>query len=322
MYLVGIDGGATKTSCIIGDENGKVICSGTGKASNYQVVGVENTKSAVLSALNEAMNRIGISIKDIDYAVLGLAGADMECDFKVLNNICSEIFMDVPFRIVNDCWIGLRAGCDEYCGVVTICGTGTNSAGRNKNGQEVILRSMSYEMGNWGGGTELLRDALHYAFRSEECTGKRTMLEVEIPSMFNLSSMEQMANLIRTGKHDEEKMYEIPIKVFELAAKGDEVCQDMLIKMGREMGTFAAGVIKRLGIEREKFLVVLAGSVFKGKSPLLIDEYTTTVHRTAPHAKIQVSSREPVEGAYLLAVDYTVKDYITNDLGKLPQEII
>lgn len=304
MYLIGIDGGATKTSCIIGDENGKIISKGTGRASNYQVVGVEYTKASVLSALNEAMDKIDISIKDIGYAVLGLAGADMECDFKVLNNMCSEIFKDIPFKVVNDCWIGLRAGSDKNLGIVTVCGTGTNSAGRTKNGQEVILRSMSYEMGNWGGGTELLRDALHYAFRSEECTGRKTMLEVEIPRIFNLSNMEEVANLMRTEKNDEKKMYDIPIKVFELATKGDEVCQDMLIKMGREMGRFASGVIKRLGLENKEFEVVLVGSVFKGNNPLLIDEYTTTVHRTAPCANIQVSTKDPVEGAYLLAVDY------------------
>jgi N-acetylglucosamine kinase-like BadF-type ATPase len=304
MYLVGIDGGATKTSCIIGDENGKILSRGTGKASNYQVVGVKNTKASVLSALNEAMDKIDISIKDIDYAVLGLAGADMECDFKVLNNMCFEIFNEVLFKVVNDCWIGLRAGSDSNFGIVTVCGTGTNSAGRTKKGKEVILRSISYEMGNWGGGTELLRDALHYAFRSEECTGRKTMLEVEIPKMFNQSSMEQIASLLREEKHDEEKMYTIPIKVFELATRGDEVCQDMLIKMGREMGAYASGVIKRLELENEEFKVVLVGSVFKGKNPLLVDEYTTTVHKAAPYAKILVSPREPVEGAYLLAADY------------------
>ena len=304
MYLVGIDGGATKTSCIIGDENGKIISGETGRASNYQVVGVEYTKASILSALNGAMDKIGISIMDIDYAVLGLAGADMECDYKILNSMCCEIFNEVPFKVVNDCWIGLRAGSDKNFGIVTICGTGTNSAGRSRNGQEIILRSMSYEMGNWGGGTELLRDALHYAFRSEECTGRKTMLEVEIPKMFNLSDMEQIATLLRKEKNDEEKMYAIPIKVFELATKGDEVCQDMLIKMGREMGTFASGVIKRLRLGNKEFEVVLVGSVFKGRNPLLIDEYTTTVHKSAPYAKILVSSREPVEGAYLLAVDH------------------
>jgi N-acetylglucosamine kinase-like BadF-type ATPase len=303
MYLVGIDGGATKTSCVIGDEKGRILSNGRGSGSNYQVYGEEYARTSIVNALNEAMKKINISIDDIGYAVLGLAGADLEEDYKVLNRLCGIIFGNVPFRVTNDCWIGLRAGNDENWGLVTVCGTGTNSAGRTRQGREFILRSLSYEMGNWGGGVDILRDALHHAFRSEEETGPKTLLESEIPAMFNLETMEDMVGVIRSEKHNEEKILELPKKVFELASRGDRVCQDMLIKLGHEMGCFASGVIKKLGMENEEFLVVLGGSVFKGNNPLLIDEYTT-VHRTAPRAKIQVSSKEPVEGAYLLAVDY------------------
>jgi hypothetical protein len=51
------------------------------------------------------------------------------------------------------------------------------------------------------------------------------------------------------------------------------------------------------------FDVVLAGSVYKGEGPLLIDTITQTIHRVAPHAAIVRAALEPALGGVLLAYD-------------------
>jgi hypothetical protein len=52
-----------------------------------------------------------------------------------------------------------------------------------------------------------------------------------------------------------------------------------------------------------EFEVVLAGSVFKGVGPLLIDTITQEVHREAPKVAIVRARFEPVIGSVLLAYD-------------------
>lgn len=302
MFIAAIDGGATKTHCIIGDEKGTILSQGISSCSNYQIVGAEYAKSSILESLKNAASKIGISADMVDFVLLGLAGADMESDFVVLNKICSEI-LKIPFKIVNDCWIGLRAGVPENYGVVTVLGTGTNTAGRTRDGKEAILRSMSYELGNRGGGTDILRDALHFAFRSEEGTGPKTQLEAKLPQVLGYKNLSDMVEPVRKGNADPEKIYAVPPLVFSLASEGDRVCQDILINMGHTIGEMASGVIKKLGMEREELPVTLVGGLLKGSCPLLLDEYTTTVHRTAPYAHIEPAKLEPAEGAYLLALD-------------------
>ena len=94
--------------------------------------------------------------------------------------------------------------------------------------------------------------------------------------------------------------------VSDLAVAGDEVCQEILIATGRAQGQALAGLVRRLRIETMSFEVVLSGSVYQlGTSPLLIDEFATTLHRTAPLAKIALQSRQPAVGAYLLALEGT-----------------
>ncbi len=302
-YAAGIDGGASKTHCVIGDIYGNILSEGLSGGSNYQVSGEAMARASIEAALSQALKKLGIKAGDLKYTVLGLSGADMEIDFNILNNICGQFLTPGSFTIVNDTWIGLRAGIPENYGIVTVCGTGGACSGRNSKGLEVTLRNLSYEAGNRGGGSDIAQMALHYAFRSEEKTGRKTVLEDEIPGLFGLKSMDELIISMRTLQKEPSNIYKIPILVCELANKGDAVSQDILINIGHEIGEIAGGVIKRLEMEREVFKVTLIGSVFQSDCPLLMDEYRTTVHRTAPFARISVAQQKPVAGAYHLALE-------------------
>ncbi len=302
-YLAGIDGGGSKTHCAIGDSEGNILAQGASSGSNYQTVGEEAARLAINSALVSATDQLCISRDQLDYVVFGLAGADTERDFKVLNPMCESICGHNRFKVVNDTWIGLRAGTPEDWGIVTICGTGGACAGRNREGREVILRNLTYEAGNRGGGTEIVQKALHFAFRSEEGTGKKTRLEDEIPRLLERGSMEELVEMVYERIPHPKIIAELPALVGRLASGGDSVCQDILLETGHALGEIASGVIRRLGMEKEDFHVTLVGGVFKTENPLLVDEYTTTVHRAAPHARIGIAHKKPVVGAYDLALD-------------------
>ena len=135
MYLLGIDGGGTKTQCVIGDLNRNILSEGIGGASNYQTAGKDVAANSIQMSIDMALLKINIQLKDIQYAVLGLSGADGEMDFIVLNEICKRIFMEVPFKVYHDGWIALRAGSKEKWGIVSICGTGHGVAGITKEGR-------------------------------------------------------------------------------------------------------------------------------------------------------------------------------------------
>lgn len=303
MYIAGIDGGGSKTHCIIGDETGQILSQAYSSSSNYQVIGSEMAQKAIQEALRGAAAPLKLELSDLRYVHLGLAGADFEEDFTELGRICSEIFGDVPFGISNDCWLGLRLGSADRTGVAVVCGTSLNAAGRTPDGRECILRSQGYELGNWGGGADLTRSALHHAFRSEEATGPKTRLEAEIPEFFGYESLDAMVTPMITGQVEQGSLLSIPHIVFRLANEGDGVCQDLLIRMGRTMGEMAAGIIRRLELSDNPVNVYAIGGLVKGDNPLLMDEFRTTVHRTAPRAHIEAIDIPPAYGAYLLARD-------------------
>jgi N-acetylglucosamine kinase-like BadF-type ATPase len=52
-YLIGIDGGGTKTDCAIADLSGKIIRQSSGKPSNFLVIGVEEAVENLFALIEE-----------------------------------------------------------------------------------------------------------------------------------------------------------------------------------------------------------------------------------------------------------------------------
>ena len=127
------------------------------------------------------------------------------------------------------------------------------------------------------------------------------------------------------GWFDRQRLLKVVPLVFEAAYHGDEVAQDLLIRVGNEVGLAANTILRRLGLEDSDVEIVLAGGVFKGKGPLLVDTVRQVVHRVAPRARIITPEFEPVAGAIFLALEtlgIEVTDPIRNNVRvTLPKQL-
>lgn len=304
MYILGIDVGGSKTECALSDENGTVLSKGLGGPGNHQICGIERASLSMETAVSEALKSAGLGLKDITYAVFGISGADGPEDFKVLHSAVKNIMGETEYKIVNDAWLGLRAGTEDYVGVVSICGTGAGHVGRNRKGQELSLRNLYYETGNFGGGGDLYRKALHYAFRSQEGTWEKTRLEEVMPSIFGVEDLDGVCDILMYGEITKEQKYQIPISVFSLARQGDAVSKTLISQMGYEEGKYASAIIKRLDMCEDAVPTVLIGSLFRTGESILVDAYLEAVHEIAPRAFAVIPDVPPVMGAVGLALDF------------------
>lgn len=305
MFVAAFDGGGTKTRCLIGDTHGRILSDRLGGPSNHQACGPEETKRVLEELLETGLIEAGIQKSDLTYAHLGLAGADLPEDFDMLYGYLGPLFQDIPYKIVNDAWIIMRSGMKSTWGAVCICGTGSNAGAAHPDGRQFILRSLGYSLGNYGGGGDIANEALHHAFRADEWTGPKTLLQHRLPDLLGAKDMDDLVSQFYPDSNPatQKKLKQVPPLVFELASQGDSICQDILIRMGDILGQMTAGVIKRVEMETMDIPVVLGGSIFHGRNPLLIDAFTLALHRTAPKAKLHLPLLPPAAGAYLYALD-------------------
>lgn len=307
-YALGIDGGATKTLAVVGDETGRVLGVGLGGPTNYQMTGLKVAMQNLDEAVGAALSMAGLPIDAISHAVFGMAGADFPIDFENFTKGISSLYPGLSFDLTNDTWVGFRAGTAASYGGVVIAGTGANYAAAAPDGRKVTGRGMGYEWGGAGGAGLLIRDAVHYAFRSHDGTGPKTALEEAVLKILDFPSYDALSLYMYENQARFSQIFtkaaQIVPALFQLALEGDAVAQDILIKTGTAMGEIIGGLMKSLGMGQIPADVVLVGSMFtKGVCPLMTSALKIACQRSVPLAEFKVVEMEPAGGAYLMALE-------------------
>ncbi len=302
--IIAIDGGGTKTHLGVFDDRGRLLYETLGKGSNHASSDGRHFDRVLKGLFDDALETLGLVAGDIDYVFLGLSGADLESDFIKLEAACETMFGTIPFRVVNDAWLVLRSGLSKPYGAVAISGTGTNAAAINKEGKRAILRSLGYTLGIYGGGLDIAREGLHYAFRADELTYRDTVLKTTIPALLGVSSMEAVVDLLYPKQKIDKKTYgSITGLVYEAAAKGDPVSVEILTRIATFIARQTAGVMRQVGIDTENAPVVVGGRVFGDEKTPLMNTFRKILKEECPAAHVVRPKFNPMTGAYLSGLD-------------------
>ena len=301
-FVAGIDGGGTKTACMLADLEGSVVVCAAAGGSNHQISGLSEAMENVCLSLDLACVQAGITRDQIAFVFLGMAGADVKEDYDLLRGGLGDALGGIPFEVVNDSWIAFSCATNADWGAISICGTGSNLAVKAKNGEVYSVRALRYMLGNYGGGQHLAEMALHHAFRFDEGTGMPTRLADELPGLCGCRSMDELAMRIYQSDYRYPRDFNIPKLVFDLAAEGDAVSLRVIRQMGAEMGEMLGRLITKAGMAEEAVPVVLSGSQYvKDDEGLLRKPLTDSLHAFVPRACVKLAQSPPVYGALMSA---------------------
>jgi len=301
--VLGIDGGGHKTHAAVISEQGEFLGFGASGSGNHQVRGLEAALEEIGKAARQALQAAGVDPGEVEVGGYCLAGADLPEDYAMLQDAVQGLGLSRVTLIKNDTLAALRAGTSRSWGVVIICGSGFNAAGRAPDGREIVLPGLGPISGDWGGGQALGIEMIRAVMRSWDGRGKATLLTRLVLDHFNLPDETALLSaLYHQHIPDRGLLYLVPL-LFEAAHAGDEVSCQIIGRLGEEAGLTAATLIRRLGLEKTGVEVVLGGGVFKGKGQLLTETIQTRIHQTVPRARIVHVRYEPVVGAALLGVE-------------------
>ncbi|MEW9697885.1 N-acetylglucosamine kinase [Paenibacillus sp. SI8] len=299
-YYLGVDAGGSKTYTLVTDEHGAIIGKGQSGNGNHQL-GAERARANITSSVEMALGQAKLTREDIEFAFFGLAGADRPIDYSILRPLIGGLGFP-RYEIDCDTMIALRAGTAKPYGVVLICGSGTNSAGKNQRGDFFQCGGFNYQFGDFGGGGTLAIEAFRSVIRAWDGRERPTLLTGLLLESLGFNSVKDMFD----DYMDQNKP--VPLHtaklLFQAAHQGDEVALRILRVQGEELGKSATAVIKRLKMEQASFDVVLAGSIVtRGEGTYIHDYIGQAVRAIAPNATLVKLQAEPVVGAVWLAME-------------------
>jgi N-acetylglucosamine kinase-like BadF-type ATPase len=301
--VLGVEGGGSHCHAVLADSSGQVLGIGANQdPANWDDVGIEAAAGAIRSCVREALNAAGLTPDGVGASVFALAGVDFPMDEQLLAGIPSAIGITGPCRIANDAFASLRAGTDQHLGVVVVAGTGSVVAGRNASGEEFRTLGMGPMFGDSGSASEVSEAAVTAVANEYTGRGPKTKLTGLLCERSGVASVVEFLEAASRVRIDTTTFSP---EVVLAAESGDVVARSILVEAGRSLGSTAAHVVRRLGMQDDPFDLVLAGGMFRADTRYLVDGLEGVVLPMARRVRLQPLRDPPVVGAVLLAIDAT-----------------
>ncbi len=293
-FLLGIDGGATKTLAAVLDVEGGRLHLGHGGPSNQDAVGAQAATQALLDAADEAIAGAGTSIDGLDAAVLAVAGTDTDA-------IVAEVRAHRPpeWIVVNDVVAAWATATGGEPGVGVISGTGSNVFGVGHDGRAWRTGGWGHIVGDEGSGYWLGLESIKAALRDRDGSGPETALSDAAAEFFDAPSVEALGVLVYSKPLTKSEIAAFAIETALWAERGDGVARELYEDGARWLGGQIAAVIAQTGL-RGEFPVGLIGSAYKA-GEIFVGPLTREIHEAAPHARVATVEMAPVGGSLLLA---------------------
>ena len=258
-YLLGVDGGQSSTTALIGDGEGRTIGFGRGGPCNHVAGGDGRAKflDAVGGCVRAACEQAGIA-PQFEAACLGFSGGP---DDK--RALVTELLSAAHLLVTDDALIALVGATAGEPGLITIAGTGSIAFGRNADRRTARAGGWGYIFGDEGGAFDIVRQALRAALRYEEGWGPATTLRDRLLTETGSSDANQALHLFYTPAYPRSRVAKLASLVDTAAAGGDTVAQQIMNGAAVQLSMLASAVRSMLFAERERVRVSYIGGVFR-----------------------------------------------------------
>ncbi len=283
-YLIGIDGGGSKTDFLLCDFELNEIARRVSTRSNPNDIGIEAVKSLICENIALLLEDSGINKTEIAAAFAGIAGLTSRDYAAQVTKTLSDLLPNAKCGALHD-GINVLYGAFPYeDGVSVICGTGSSCF--VKRGNEIFRIGGYGSFDLIGNGYEIGRAGIAHALKTADGREKRGVLEELIAERVGNDFVAALDKLLLMSK---DELAAFAPLVFKAAEKGDSAAMQIIADNMK----YIASLITRAGDYFENgYSVALAGGVLKSSISL------SMLKRFIPErAKLITSDRAPSFGA-------------------------
>jgi N-acetylglucosamine kinase len=239
--FLGVDGGQSGTTAVIGDEHGRVLGTGEAGPCNHAALGEGRAKleRAVSGSLAGACQEAGLDPASVAFeaACFGMSGGPEDKE-----DILAAMLRTKRLLVTTDAVIALAGATANGQGIIVISGTGSISFGRNAAGRAVRAGGWGYVYGDEGGGFDIARQAVRAILRMDEGWGPPTRLR----DLFLQATASRTANEVLHKFYTEEwprsRVATLAPLVDTAAVEGDAVAAQIISNAAQDLALLAGSV--------------------------------------------------------------------------------
>ena len=299
-YLIGIDGGGTKTDCAIADLSGKIIYQTVGKPSNFLIIGVEETVANLFAVIEECLFELKGDFSDVKQVVIGVAGAGRKDDAELLEKSFLDYARDegIHFKgvkVVSDAQVALEGAFPATAGCILIAGTGSILFGKDDSGNIHRVGGFGRLIGDEGSGYCIGRKALNTVSKEIDGRGEKTVITEMVNDKIDFGISDKLVNKVYKEKLDIPSIAKI---VIEAAGKGDNAANKILSSEADELVLHLKSILNKIPVK--KLNVSFSGSLIDNKN-FYSDLLKKKIKDSLPQIKVVKPALTPVAGAIQIA---------------------
>ncbi|HEX4486046.1 MAG TPA: BadF/BadG/BcrA/BcrD ATPase family protein [Terriglobales bacterium] len=289
--FLGIDGGGSKTACVIGNE-AAILGRGAAGGSNLVRLSEAGVREALHSAIRQACAEANVSPSQISRTCIGVAGAGRVEIADRIRAILAEV-VGGTIQVVGDMDITMQAAFGDGPGIIVIAGTGSIAFGRNAAGETARAGGWGFAASDEGSGHWIGQQAVRAALRTRDEGTNSSLLNVILRALA-FASIDEL--VVAANASPALNFATLFPAVMQAAEANDRIAMKILELAGTELAALAAIVIKRIFAEQGSVPVAMSGGVFRSSG--LVRE---TFIRHLDSVTVLKDVVDPVEGALALA---------------------
>lgn len=294
-YYLGIDGGGTRTTAAVSDENGNIICKATGKTINFYSVGMESSRNNLAELMSRVYGEIGNTV--FESAFVGCSALDNKAENDVTEALCGGIINSKKTEMNSDAYVALFSGDSRVSRCVVICGTGSMVIGIDSRGKTAVKGGWGHVIGDGGSAYSIAVNALSEAVYLFDENRFNEPLVKSASEFFKTDDLRKIIDTVYSENTTKDIIADFARSVAALCAQGDEKALKILTDECKKLVRTVSSLVDEIEDCR---VIYLYGGVFQ-HNEIFRDMFTKLIGEKYPTVKTELLTVTPEEGALKIA---------------------
>lgn len=272
QYILGCDGGATKTEYLLTDRKGNIVAHKKTPGIQYALLGTKGFRETLFSELDALLLGVKISKDAIACAAFGMTNyGETQNSKEDMTKALQDYFPTAKTFMMNDSVVGWSGSLGGKAGINVVAGTGSIAYGQDEGGNGCRAGGYSIRFNDEGSTSWVGMQVASLFFKQADERIPRTALFDIVMQEYNLREPMMFTDVLMAGPaKDDAALAALQYLALKAYHEGDPYAKQIYVSAAEELASLVTAIINRLDFMKHPISVSYSGGLFKAGECILL----------------------------------------------------